>query len=359
MYWPTLTDYEEAFQHLDLHALSSELKQGSLLRQSFPRGISGGNAIVYPVKCDGKKYAVRCFQRKLPERQYRYEQLSRHLKKRKPSCMVDFDYQPQGIKIHNQCYPILKMEWVEGLSLDFYIEQNIHNAPVLTDLTQKWITTTRELRQTGIAHNDLQHENIRISNGIKLIDYDSTYLPSLKGMSAVEVGHPDYQHPARTNADYDTYIDNFPSWAIYLSLQAISLYPQLWREIRGKKEGLLLHKEDFINPHSSKALARIESTGDKRLQELVRSFRIFCKLPLAAIPPIGDSQILTSLLSVNYNLPEWIRGYVTNEGTARPPELSIFQYNYMDNELRQIRRDALNIRKRVNTLIKMGKQLWT
>ena len=44
--------------------------------------------------------------------------MSRHLQQARLPFAVDFQYLEQGIRIHGQWYPILKMRWVEGLLLN-------------------------------------------------------------------------------------------------------------------------------------------------------------------------------------------------------------------------------------------------
>ena len=56
-------------------------------------------------------------------------------------------------------------------------------------------------------------QNIIVIGGApKLIDYDGMYLPELSGLPANEVGHVNYQHPARDASHYGEGMDRFGSF---------------------------------------------------------------------------------------------------------------------------------------------------
>src|SRR5262249_28718302 len=64
--------------------------------------------------------AVRCFRGFLGDREERYHRISHHLGKVSAPSLVGFEYDPLGITVLGRKYPILKMEWVNGLPLDVY-----------------------------------------------------------------------------------------------------------------------------------------------------------------------------------------------------------------------------------------------
>ena len=39
--------------------------------------------------------------------------------------MVEFDFIPEGIRVRGQWFPILRMEWVDGVGLHRYIERHL------------------------------------------------------------------------------------------------------------------------------------------------------------------------------------------------------------------------------------------
>ena len=140
-------------------------------------------------------------------------------------------------------YPVLKMEWIEGSTFHEIIEKNIQSPNILANLAERWLKMLAALKKHGIAHGDLQHGNVLIAGGdFRLIDYDGMFVPSFAGKASHEVGHRNYQHPARTESDFGAHVDNFSGWVIYLTLMAISIDPGLWSRYGGDQEHLLFSK---------------------------------------------------------------------------------------------------------------------
>jgi len=91
-----------------------------------------------------------------------------------------------------------------------------------------------EMRFAGIAHGDLQHGNIIMCNHeLRLVDYDGMYVPAMKNFMASELGHPNYQHPARAPHHFGPYLDNFSAWVIYASIKALQVDPLLLDQLGG------------------------------------------------------------------------------------------------------------------------------
>ncbi len=125
------------------------------------------------------------------------------------------------------------------------------------------------LQTNHIAHGDLQHGNVIITDGsLRLIDYDGMFVPSLTGWGSNEIGHPNYQHPLRSGSDFELYIDNFASWVIYTSIVCLSRIPELWDKIGAGEEFLLFRKNDFEQPDISNILHLLASHSDQYIQYL-------------------------------------------------------------------------------------------
>ena len=166
----------------------AELQEGTpeLNRLGLPRPRSGSFATVYKILSGTSNWAVRCFLHPVSDQQERYAEVSAHLAKIRLPYLVQFSFLTQGIRAPKQTYPILKMEWVEGESLIPYIEKNLANSGALLGLAARWFEMMKSLRQSSIAHGDLQHGNVLVANGeFKLVDYDGMFVPSLRGKSSV------------------------------------------------------------------------------------------------------------------------------------------------------------------------------
>src|SRR5204863_36492 len=79
--------------------------------------------------------------------------------------MVDFAYLEQGIRVRGAWYPVLKMQWVEGFTLNEFVKQYVDQPKYLDLLCQIWLRLARGLRQATLAHCDLQHGNVLLVPG--------------------------------------------------------------------------------------------------------------------------------------------------------------------------------------------------
>ena len=295
MLMPTSTEYQDAIQnprfcfcHPDLQQALPEPNEIGL-----PRPYSGSFAVVFPMTKGSSKWAVRCFSTYHQDQKLRYEKISQYLRLKQPSCMVGFDFLEQGIKVKGKWYPILKMEWVHGDTLNKFIEKNLKSPQEIQSLAQKFLQLVSELRRFNIAHGDLQHGNILVVNGcFRLVDYDGMYVPGLDGMTSNELGHRNYQHPSRTALDFGPYLDNFSAWSIYIALLALSVDPGLRRLVNANDDHLLFRRNDIEAPDSSLVLRSLEKIKDGNLQSLVSVFRTIIYCPdVSQIPPLDLSQV--------------------------------------------------------------------
>lgn len=292
MGWPTPQDYNEAVQSPRVCFGDPELKSGQVEtdKLGLPRPISGRFAVVYKIRCGSKDFAVRCFQNDVPDQNARYAAISDHLKRVHLHYTVGFEFQSEGIRIKGLWYPILKMEWIVGVPLNLYIEQNLRNPVALYNLANRWMSMAQALRSASIAHGDLQDGNVLVvGNDLKLIDYDGMYVPALSGRPSNEVGHRNYQHPNRTAMDYALYLDNFSDWVIYLSIVALAIDPGLWTRLKAGDECLLFRKEDYNPSSGSTALSILSKHSDTRLRNLASVFESMLYLLPAQVPPLTSS----------------------------------------------------------------------
>jgi serine/threonine protein kinase len=288
---PTLADYQDAIQNPNTCFVSSDLKSAVPVCDNLglPRAFSGNFAVVFPLKDSNKKWAIRCFATNYHvDQERRYRNLSAFLKAHKMQCMVDFEFISQGIRVKGNWYPILKMEWADGPTLNKYIENNLSNRDALIDLADKFYGMVIELGKHGIAHGDLQHGNILIVNGqLKLVDYDCMFVPGLEGLKSHEIGHKNYQHPKRSSYDFGSFLDNFSAWCIYLSLIAVANDTSLWNLLDAGEENLIFKKEDIDSPDLSSAFRLLENSRSQEVKALAVVFRKFLQIEdISSIPPL-------------------------------------------------------------------------
>lgn len=322
MWWPSPSDYQDTVQNPRVAFSDPALRNGVVVSDALglPKPISGSFATVYQVDYHGRRYAVRCFLRHVPDIAQRYAAISAFLERAALPYTVAFHFLPQGIRLRGQWFPVLKMDWIEGSRLDVFIAQHLNDPPALLDLTRQFLQLASSLRQANIAHGDLQHGNLLVVNHqLRLLDYDGMFVPALAGRPSNELGQPNYQHPLRSKRDYGPYLDNFSVWVITLSLLGLALDPELRFAFSGGGEALLLQHSDFVRPATSKMITALQQSHNPTLRYLTMSFMplLFAR-DLSALPPLEPNALatLSAPVPARANLPDWLRDRVSLAPTA-------------------------------------------
>ncbi|WP_263785241.1 hypothetical protein [Salinibacter grassmerensis] len=291
--YPTPSQYQEALQAPAVAFSDSEL-QDSTPRTNplgLPQPITGSFAAVFPVTtATGGRYAAKCFLSEMPAQHARYEAVAEALEAADHDAFVEFAYQPEGISVRGNAYPLLKMEWTEGTTLNRFVDDHLDRPGVLDRLVEAWARLMADLEGMDLAHGDLQHGNVLVETAgealrLRLVDYDTMYVPALEGRASAEVGHRNYQHPDRTDADFGPALDRFSGLVVYTALRACAARPELWDEYN-TGENLLFRDADFYAPEESSlfdALAQTES-----LRALTDALRTACYVEPADVPPLAD-----------------------------------------------------------------------
>jgi len=251
-----MTDYQEAVQHPARCFRDAELSRGLVLRDrlDLPVPMTGNFASVYRVVNSGVAYAARCFLRHRPDHGLRYAAISRCLGRHGFAFTVPFEYQPDGIRVRDHWYPLVKMEWAEGQTLGSFVESHLDDPAALAVVQARLYEAVTKLAEASVAHGDLQPANVLVNaDGVRLIDYDGMYVPGLRGTAAPELGHPQAQHPGRLATHFGPYLDGFSLLVMGISLRALQLEPGLWQELQAGDDCLLLRREDFLQPGQTRA----------------------------------------------------------------------------------------------------------
>ncbi|WP_328915001.1 MULTISPECIES: hypothetical protein [unclassified Streptomyces] len=287
----------EALQNTTVCFRDPELKSGTVKRDPVlgPKPISGNFASVFSVTSrTGRRYAVKCFTQDVAAQESRYDAISRHLAALDGAALsqpwnVGFEYQPQGVLVTGEWYPMLKMEWAEGSGLIRWIEDHRADPAALASLADRFAALAADLATAGVAHGDLQHGNLLVAQDgtFRLVDYDGMFVPALSGHRATEMGHRNYQSPQRSDADFGPDLDRFSAWVIHFSLVALSTDPSLWGQLHEfGGEFLLLTEDDFQAPAASLRFGTLLSHPDSGLRDLAGRIRDLSTQPLAALPAL-------------------------------------------------------------------------
>lgn len=210
--------------------------------------------------------------------------------------LVAFEYLDQGIRVHGQWYPVLKMDWVEGFMLNHFVEQHLAKPEFLERLSHLWLHLARLLHKANLAYGDLQHGNVMVVPGttawlqaIKLVDYDGIYIPALARQPSGEVGHANYQHPGRLGErSYGPEVDRFSHLVIYTALRALAVGGQALWERYDTGDNLLFRQRDFEAPQHSSLFAELLRMENPEVRELVVALIHAARMPLDQTPLLDE-----------------------------------------------------------------------
>ena len=260
MNYPSISDYIEALR--DAEDSLSELKDLRLVcdDQGHPIMSSGNFAVVFKMQAPtGEYHALKCFLRDQEERSERYRIIAEELQYVQSTYLVKFRYLESELFVDvpntgGEEYPVLLMDWVDGVPLDRYLKTIIiryddYKKDLLAyrfSLLARWLVTQ------PFAHGDLKPDNIcvRGDGSLVLLDYDGMYVPALSGRKPLEQGSPHYRHPLRSTLPFDEHIDDYSLSLILLSLRAIALDQTLYVRY-SSSEYLLLSEQNQLNPYTS------------------------------------------------------------------------------------------------------------
>ena len=231
---------------------------------------SGNFAIVFKMKDEyGKRYAVRCFHRAQQGREKSYKLICEELAKVSSPYLSPIKYYDKELFVESGEYPVLLMDWVEGMTLDKYIRKVINDKRAINQLATNFKKLAIWLLNQPFAHGDLKPDNILVKNdgSLVLVDYDGMFVPAMQGQQAREIGSPDFRNPSRTEDDFNKDIDNFPLVSILLSLELIAAKSEYW-EWFGKEDRLLFSHEDYFNLRESGIFKRALTSYADDIPEL-------------------------------------------------------------------------------------------
>lgn len=255
MQYPLISEYIEAI-------LSSEdnLDKLSNLRPILdeydnPIMSSGNFAVVFKMSDGEKNYAIKCFLKEQKGRKEAYNQICDYMSGIHKKHFVSTSYYEKELFVDtNQTeeneFPVLLMDWVDGLGLSEYISRNYDNREKMANLYNNIQDMIEWLLTSHLAHGDLKPDNIIVTadGNIVLIDYDGMFVPSMQGQYSRDLGTPQFQYKCRTISDFNEYIDDYAGIYLTLIIKLISIdHKPLEFFLSMNKETLVAYVSNHIN----------------------------------------------------------------------------------------------------------------
>ncbi|HEX7449060.1 MAG TPA: hypothetical protein VF306_16020 [Pirellulales bacterium] len=298
--WPLASHFSTILQKPAVAFRAAELKPIVVEKDNLnqPRAWSGAFATVYKGSFgNGSALAIRVFTSAASERRERYQAIASFLQGRKIEPLVGFTYRDDGIRSagDGKFYPLVTMEWVSGETLFKWVARQCRdkNRKELAKAADLWVDLVGQLAAAQIAHGDLQHANVMVTDRgrLKLVDYDCMCVPALVGRTNLEIGVDPYQHPAR---DHETKLslnlDNYSALFILAALRALAAAPDLWgRFVEGLQyDKLLFRHEDLEDPDHSDLIQALRRSSDADVPRLVDELLTLRKAPLDQVPRLDQ-----------------------------------------------------------------------
>ncbi len=282
MVYPLLTEYIEAIKSSQDNMDALKYLSPVLDNDGNPVMSSGNFAVVFKMKDEetGRHYALKCFLRDQERRSESYRLISDELSKVDSPYLTTIKYLDKELFVDSRSttdteFPVLLMDWVDGVNLDKYVRDHIDDQYELSMLAYRFSQLAMWLLPQPFAHGDLKQDNILVKEdgSLVLVDYDGMYVPAMKGQLARELGSPDFRHPLRTESTFNEHIDDFSVVSILLSLKAIAVKPSLSQQY-GAADRLLFCERDYQDPDNSDVLKELNTIDDSELKILSSVFTI-------------------------------------------------------------------------------------
>ena len=258
---------------------------------------SGGFCVVFPYQTPTKKYAVRCWHVEVSDAKRRTQLIADALKAVSLPYFVGFEFYEKGIMTPQGMQPIVVMDWVDAQSLKKFLAEHITESNVINEVAENFKKMVTDLHANHFSHGDLQHGNIMVKpdHSLVLVDYDSMYVPELKGMADEIKGLAGYQHEARNRNKYvSEKADYFSELVIYISLKALAKIPALWKDLNMEDtDTLLFSAEDIQSGGNSNIFKRLKA--DSELAPWIgRLCEFMSKSSIDDLMPLEEAIVSTS-----------------------------------------------------------------
>lgn len=236
--------------------------------------VKGSNSVVFKMHDShtGNYYAIKCYTDVKYDIYNRMEVVKEKLRLIESPYLVKMNivYNELNINVSNLIdegicyYPIVIMDWVDGVALDHYLPKSEKPKDDFKHLINSYKAMSSWLLEQNFSHGDVSPQNILVTkdNETLLIDYDNVVF-SEKDVVPISVNKKtddDFCNPCQTSFKYEDNIDNFSLVSIMISLiyeyesisKTLNRYNNYFRRIS------FLKKEDYKDLDNSNLFRRMD-----------------------------------------------------------------------------------------------------
>ena len=253
MNYPLISEYIEAIRFAEDNFDKLSNLRPVLDANGNPVMSNGNFAVVFKMKDieTEKVYAVKCFTREQEEREERYREIIKVLEQVKSPYFVSTQYYDKELFVDTSQsdeteFPVLVMDWVEGVPLDEYMKSIADNQFYRELLAYRFQKLVCWLLPQPYAHGDIKPDNIIVKEdgSIVLLDYDGMFVSAPRGREALENGTPLYRHAGRKSSFFNEYIDDYAAVLLLLLLKVNAI--------------TTIDIDDYLTDNSAEFLRRLE-----------------------------------------------------------------------------------------------------
>lgn len=308
MDYPGADDYVIAVQQPSRAFADPDLRQAEFQVHPLlgvPMPAAGSTAVVFKARVAGGDQALRFFLRDDASSRDRYVSLGRYLRDTGlVANAATAEWSDHGIRIGEQWYPMIRMQWVDGRTLDQYVDHLVqaHDVRSLGALAETWRALVGRMQGARFAHGDLQHGNVLIDDrgALRLVDFDCSWIEPFTGLAApTETGHRNYQRP---DNHWGPWMDTFPSLVIYLSLLALSRNTHPWAALNNE-DNLIFRREDFDPPFATPVWGHLAALKDPLVDRVAGRLRECCSA--SSVPAADLETVLSGMDQIVITKHDW------------------------------------------------------
>jgi hypothetical protein len=238
---------------------------------------------------DEKKYIVlHCWLKEIDNLFDRYKKIFEFINNSTLEYFIKPKFFQDSVLVNNRKYPCISIDCSGGVTLKKFVQNNLQNKNVILQTADAFRSMVANLHKNSVAHGNLTDHHIivfpkkRIQ--LKLINYDSMFIPELAAEKDIEKGHHCFQHTDRINQArlLNSNLDFFSELVIYLSLRCLAIDSYIWYKlgINDLKQGLLfccIINEEFIISDSVISTIKSIAQNDKEIEYLLNKLIYFTK----------------------------------------------------------------------------------